>query len=88
MNEVNSYIFKSPYHSQTQIGYPDPVAKAQEKQQETQRQLETINDTQRELKPDYAGFSKSYEGNVFTADKVTIDSINNFKTIQNSLKSY
>ena len=30
MNVNNTYVFQSPYHSQTQIGRPDPSAKQDE----------------------------------------------------------
>ncbi len=39
MNVNNTYLFQSPYHSQTQVGRPDPSAKQDES---------TIHSTQKE----------------------------------------
>ena len=59
--DVTSYVFQSPYPQPVQFGRPDPVAQAQQKQQENSERLTTIgNDTQREVQQyQYAATSQT-----------------------------
>jgi len=63
MNVNNSYLFQSPYHSQTQVGRPDPSAE-QDKSTVDSTQKQSEDKVQETQKIDAFGTTKDSEFNL------------------------
>ena len=90
--DVTSYIFQSPYPQAVQFGRPDPVAAAQQKQQENSAQLSTTaNQTQQEAKAyQYSATSQtgaSVNVAASTSDSGVAASLDAFTTVNTQVQA-